>query len=71
MGSLQGRMICPNCGTNTTFVTTAHVTQDWEVDSEGEFISVVKECCDDMHRPDVDNIWTCTKCGAEGVYNES
>lgn len=28
---------CPICG-GTTFHVTAHVTQTWEVDSEGDFM---------------------------------
>lgn len=28
---------CPKCG-NTTFIATAHVTQTWLVDEDGDFI---------------------------------
>lgn len=64
----KGKMVCPKCGTDTTFITVAHVAQDWEVDPEGNFIRATEECCETVADPDTENIWTCTKCGSEGVY---
>lgn len=34
---------CPKCG-NTTFITTAHVTQTWLVDEDGDFIEAKSDC---------------------------
>ena len=34
---------CPKCG-NTTFITTAHVTQTWLVDEDGDFIETKSDC---------------------------
>ena len=48
---------CPKCG-NTTFITTAHVTQTWLVDEDGDFDEVT-------HAPDAEDLFTCSKCGAE------
>lgn len=62
----EGRMVCPKCGTDTTFTTTAHVMQEWEVDPEGIFIKVSEDCLDVDNGPDPENIWVCTKCGSEG-----
>lgn len=66
----RGRMICPNCGENTTFTTVAHVAQDWEVDSKGHFIRVIDDCSEVVADPDTENIWTCKKCGAEAEYRD-
>lgn len=61
----MSKHICPKCG-NNRFITTAHVTQSWEVDENGNFI---KEISTDeiTHGPNDDNIWTCTKCGTEAI----
>lgn len=56
------RKICPRCG-NDTFLVTAHVTQDWLVDADGNFIEEKKACVDVTHRPDNDDIWACAECG--------
>lgn len=63
---MASKHICPCCG-GTTFTTTAHAMQEWEVDAEGNFIKVTENCLQVTHNPDDDNIWVCTKCGAEAV----
>jgi len=63
------KMICPN-GCNANFITTAHAVQEWEVDSEGNFMEVTHDCIEVAHRPNPENIWTCIKCGAEGVWKD-
>ena len=57
--------ICLQCG-NETFVTTAHVVQDWKVDAYGNFIEDLGTT-ETVAPPDDGNIWTCTACGAEAV----
>jgi len=59
------KMICPN-GCNTGFIATAHVVQEWKVDSVGNFLETTDDCVEVTHKPDPDNIWNCTKCSAEG-----
>lgn len=59
---------CPKCG-GIKFLVTAHVTQTWEVDAKGNFVSEASSCDDIMHRPNDDDIWTCANdecnwCGA-------
>ena len=34
---------CPKYG-NTTFIATAHVTQTWLVDEDGDFIEAKSDC---------------------------
>ena len=53
---------CPQCG-HTEFLVTAHVTQDWRVDENGDYIITEIDCVDVTHWPDDDDIWECTKCG--------
>lgn len=60
-------MECPDCGADTTFITTAHVMQEWEVTPDGSFIDCVSDCLEVVHEPDPGNIWTCKKCGKDAV----
>ena len=58
--------VCPNmCDAN--FITTAHVMQDWEVNSYGDYVKTINDCLQVTHKPDDDNIWSCSKCSAEAV----
>lgn len=56
---------CPNKCLCATFETVAHVAQDWEVDALGNFIEATNDCSEVVTGPDNDNIWTCSRCGAE------
>ena len=53
---------CPKCG-NTKFIVTAHVTQDWLVDGDGNYLETLSECEEVTHRPDDEDVWICSKCG--------
>lgn len=57
---------CPNCGSEEFFVT-AHVTQDWLVDKDGEFMQVENECVEVTHQPKDDDIWQCADCGYDAA----
>lgn len=59
-------MVCPN-GCNAGFATTGHVMQEWKVNAYGDFEEVLNDCLETTHDADFGNIWTCMKCGAEGV----
>lgn len=59
-------MRCPTDPAHGRFLTTAHVMQDWEVDGEGNFLSVHADL-ETTHGPDPGNIWTCLICGAQAV----
>lgn len=61
--------ICPKCG-GKRFSTTVRVTQTWEVDEDGNFLSEISGCDDVMHGPDDGNIWTCLECGSDAVIAE-
>ena len=60
--------VCPN-GCNGTWETTAYVQEVWETDAVGDFIELI-ETTSVLHRPSNDNIWTCKKCGADGITLE-
>ena len=62
----QRKMVCPN-GCNANFTTTAHIMQEWEVDCYGNFVQVTDDCLQTTHEASFENIWTCTKCGTEGI----
>ena len=53
---------CPKCG-GDEFIVTAHVTQPWRVDADGNFLNCVSECEEVTHRPDDGDLWNCTACG--------
>ena len=56
------RKMCPKCGSGVFYVT-AHVTQDWLVDDNGDFIECVYDCVEVTHHADDDDQWECVKCG--------
>lgn len=59
---------CPKCGA-TSFRVTAHVTQDWVVDENGDFIY----CLDDrveVNFPDDDEVWDCNNCNYSDAGRE-
>lgn len=60
---------CPNCG-GTNFEVTAHVTQDWLVGSNGDFIMEINSCTEVTHTPDDDDIWVCAMCGYDAAGSE-
>ena len=53
---------CPECGYEEFYVTV-HVTQEWKVDGEGNFIAEVDPCMDVTHRADDIDLWECAGCG--------
>ena len=60
---------CPKCGCNQ-FLVTAHVTQDWEVDGNADFIKAVNDCVDVTHKPDDEDLWECNNCGYAAAGKE-
>jgi hypothetical protein len=59
---------CKKCG-NNRFSVTAHVTETWEVDENGEFCDTIETNDEQVvHRPDLDSgnfLFTCRECGTE------
>ncbi len=56
------KMRCPKCG-GTVFCSTAHVTQDWELDEAGAFQRCLNDCLEVTHFPSTEDIWDCKQCG--------
>jgi ribosomal protein L37AE/L43A len=52
---------CPKCGA-TSFEVTAHVTQNWHVGPNGEFIECLANHVETMHVPNDEDIWGCAGC---------
>lgn len=61
---MNAKHIYPHCG-NDTFIVTAHVTQDWIVNTRGEFCECLKSCVEVTHKPNDDDVWECQDCGAD------
>lgn len=60
------KAVCTKNSKHDQFVTTAHVMEEWLVDSTGDFISV-KQSLQTVHRPDPGNQWTCAVCGSNAT----
>lgn len=63
---MSGKKTCPICGGHK-FLVTAHVTQDWEVDGNGDFQTCTNSCVETTHAPDDEDIWVCASCGHDGA----
>ena len=61
--------MCPVCG-GKRFVVTAHVTQDWVVDGNENYLKTIEDCVDITHRPDNEDIWECYECGYSASGSE-
>lgn len=59
--------VCPNNPEHKAFTTIAHVTEEWLVDQDGNFI-MSHGCLETVHGPDRDNIWSCSRCGAPATF---
>ena len=60
---------CPKCGA-MSFYVTAHVTQDWVVDENGDWIRTEDDCVEVTHFPNDDDIWDCANCGFSAAGEE-
>lgn len=60
------RAQCPNDPQHSQFHTTACVSQTWLVDKDGNFLDEVSND-DVVTGPDVNNVWTCSICGARAA----
>lgn len=54
---------CPKDKSHSRFRTSAHVSQDWEVDNDGGWVNTIVECLEVTHDPHPDNLWLCLQCG--------
>jgi len=64
------RAKCPNDPTHRRFVTTAHVVEEWLVDSAGLWVET-RCTLETAHGPDPGNIWQCAECGATAVVESA
>ena len=61
---------CPKDPEHKTFITCAHVMQDWEVDERGNWLKTIDDSIQTSYPPNSGNIWTCSICGAEAVVKD-
>jgi ribosomal protein S27E len=63
------KLICPNDKAHKRFCVTAHVTEDWIVDEQGDFLETDCDCglTQVIHRPDAQDYYTCAECGTEAI----
>jgi len=64
------KAICPSNKDHKEFVTVAHVSQNWLVDEEGNFIEVRNECNKIVAGPNSGNTWICVECGSEAKVSD-
>jgi hypothetical protein len=64
-------MECPKDKTHDRFVVTAHVTEDWVVDANGDYIETfLRSDCVVIHEPDEEDVWQCFMCDTVAVKVE-
>lgn len=60
------KLVCPKNAAHKKFFVTAHVTEEWIVDENSDWLATVESgSCDVVHRPDSEDLYTCETCGAE------
>ncbi len=58
------KVVCPNDANHKRFSVTAHITEEWIVDENGEFLDVTGNSGEVTHRPGKDDCFTCIECFA-------
>ena len=64
------KMKCPANPDHKKFITVVHVSQDWVVDDQGNFIEIANDYGETVAGPNEGNTWTCKECGTEAVKVE-
>lgn len=61
---------CPKDRTHKQFIATAHVTQDWIVNEEGDFLDLFSEDGNGTvtHYPDRHDLYQCADCNTEAIH---
>jgi hypothetical protein len=63
---------CPKNPKHGKFVTVAHVSEDWIVDPNGNFLELPENPeRQTVHGPTIGNTWSCAICGAEAIVKPS
>jgi hypothetical protein len=52
------------------FITVAHVSQDWVVDEEGNFLEQYGSEGETVASPCSGNTWACYECGATAIVED-
>jgi hypothetical protein len=59
---------CPTNPKHNRFATIAHMSEEWVVDEQGDFITKGDIGMEEViAEPHPKNTWTCTACGAEAT----
>jgi len=64
------KLTCPKNNRHRRFSVTAHVTQEWKVDRDGEYLKTLNDCQEVIHHPDTDDMFICLACGAEALAED-
>ena len=64
------KLTCPKSKRHKRFAASAHIVQDWQVDSDCDFVKVLEDCTDVIHSPDKDDVITCLTCGADAIKED-
>lgn len=57
------KVTCPKSTRHKHFSVTAHITQEWQVNKNGEYVKVLQDCAEITHRPDRNDLFICMTCG--------
>lgn len=60
------KVTCPKDPSHKSFNVTAHVTEDWVVDEQGNFVEISPDNDPQVvHEPDSGDYYTCKECGTD------
>lgn len=59
---------CPTSSKHNRFTTMAHISEEWVVDEDGEFVREGDPGVGEIvAKPHPENTWTCVTCGLDAV----
>lgn len=63
------KVTCKKDPTHNRFSVTAHVSELWEVDENGDYVEVITTL-DTVHRPNSTDQFMCIECDSEAIAEE-
>ncbi len=64
------KITCTSNPKHKRFYTTVHITQGWEVDSNGNFIDTIQTCIDVIRKPNIEHLYECMECAEDAVAED-
>jgi rubrerythrin len=65
------KITCPKNPKHNRFNVIAHEAREWIVDENKEFIRSYSPCLEVVHEPDIEDVYTCERCGTTAIVQPS